>query len=281
MQTTNNVALLSEKQFDEQGSRQRCLQMRRRILEVSQMVPALHIGGSFSCLEMVESIYSHCLRKVSGNFHDTFIISKGHGCLAQYVNLEHYGILPKSALDLFCKPDGVLGTHPDLGIPGVEASTGALGHGLGIGMGMANADKILGADRNVYVVISDGELQEGSIWENILLAPALKLNRLVVLADLNDFQSLARMSETHPNFYPLIDKIKAFGWECKEVNGHNAKSIFDAIANRSGEAPFFVACKTVKGKGVAFMENQPIWHFRSPNIQEYERALQELVEVYE
>src|SRR5262249_6649036 len=154
-------------------------------------------------------------------------------------------------------------THPDLGIPGIEASTGSLGHGLGIGVGMALADKVFGQDRVVYAVLSDGELQEGSTWEVMLLAPTLGIKNLVAVVDLNDFQSLGQTSKIHPNFYPVLDKVRAFGWETTEVDGHNAQQIYDAICSRTGKAPFMLLAKTVKGKGVSYMENVPIWHYRS------------------
>jgi transketolase len=263
--------------FDAAVSRRRCLKFRRRILEMSQSVTALHIGGAFSCLEIVETIYFSLMRHGPGvEQPDTFILSKGHGSLAQYVALEELGVLSREQMDRYCKPGGILGTHPDLGIPGIEASTGSLGHGLGIGVGMALADKVFGQDRIVYVVLSDGELQEGSVWEVMLLAPTLRITNLVAVVDLNDFQSLGQTSKIHPNFYPVVDKVRAFGWETAEVNGHNTQQIHDAIRARKGQAPLMVLAKTVKGKGVSYMENVPIWHYRSPSPEEYQRALREL-----
>src|SRR5437762_11067128 len=197
---------------------------------MSQTVTALHIGGSFSCLEMVDVIYNGLMRRGSGvTDPDTFILSKGHGSLAQYVILEDLGILTREEMDRYCKPGGVLGTHPDRGVPGIEASTGSLGHGLGLGLGMALADRVVGPKRTVFVVMSDGELQEGSVWEAMLLAPSLGLTNLVALVDLNDFQSLGRTSETLPNFYPMKDKVEAFGWECREIDGHDNAAIVAAV----------------------------------------------------
>jgi transketolase len=174
---------------------------------------------------------------------------------------------------------GRLGAHPDYGTPGIEASTGSLGHGMGIAAGMAHADKIKGDERSVFVVLSDGEMQEGSTWEAIMMAANLNLNNLVALLDLNDFQGLGRTSETHPHFYPILDKIRAFGWETVEVNGHDAGAIFEAVTSRDGRSPFFLVGKTVKGKGVSYMENVPIWHYRSPNKEEYAQAMAELAEI--
>ena len=263
--------------FDAAASKRRCLKFRRRILDISQTVTALHAAGAFSCLEIVDCIYFGLMRRdEKGQSPDTFLLSKGHGSLAQYVVLEELGVIPREELDNFCKPGCILGTHPDYGIPGIEAATGSLGHGLPITVGMALADKILGADRVVYVVISDGELQEGSVWEAMMIAPTLGIKNLVAVVDLNDFQSLGRTSETHPNFYPVVDKVRAFGWETVEVDGHDQQAIYDAVTNRQGDRPLMVVAHTIKGKGVSYMENVPIWHYRSPNAEEYQQALKEL-----
>ena len=263
--------------FDAAASRARTRGFRRRILEMSQSVTALHIGGSFSCLEILDVIYFGLMRRDRPEAEsDTFILSKGHGSLAQYVILEHLGVLPREELERYCKPGGRLGTHPDRGTPGIEASTGSLGHGLGLAMGMALADRVLGADRDVYVVMSDGELQEGSVWEAMLLAPTLRVRRLAAFVDLNDFQSLGKTSEIHPNFYPVAEKVRAFGWEVAEVDGHDPAAIHAAVRARSGDAPLMVLCRTVKGKGVSYMEGVPLWHYRSPSPAEYQQALAEL-----
>lgn len=254
---------------------ERCRRYRRRILDISQRGVVLHIAPAFSCLELVDAVY-HDLMRLDGATPDTFILSKGHGCLSQYVILEDLGVLTAEHLETYCKPGGLLGSHPDYGIPGIEASTGSLGHGLGIAAGMALADKVRGQDRSVYVVLSDGELQEGSIWEAMMLAPTLGLTNLIALVDHNGFQSLGRTSETHPNFYPIKEKVEAFGWECREVNGHDAGAIVAAVRGRRRSAPLMVLGHTVKGKGVSYMENAPIWHYRSPSPEEYQQALREL-----
>lgn len=272
-----------EKGFDALAAQRRCLESRRRILEISQQVAALHVAPAFSCLEMVDLIY-HSLMRDSGKdlsprFLDSFLMSKGHGCLSQYVILENLGVLNPKDLQNYCTPTGQLGAHPDFGVPGIEASTGSLGHGLGLATGMAYADRIKGDDRHVFVVLSDGELQEGSTWEAIMMAANLNLSNLIAFVDLNDFGGLARMSEGHPAFYPVLDKIRAFGWEAIEVNGHDSGAMHDGVQARSGEKPFMVVGKTIKGKGVSFMEHVPIWHYRSPNQEEYAQALSELGEV--
>lgn len=268
--------------FDVGAARQRCLMYRRRILDISQQVPALHAAGAFSCLEIVDTIYQGLMRREIGTgslFIDSFVMSKGHGCLAQYVVLEDLGILARRDLDLYCTPSGRLGCHPDYGVPGIEASTGSLGHGLGMAVGMAYADRIKAEDRRVYALLSDGELQEGSTWEAMHMAANLEVDNLVAFVDLNDMASLSRMSETHPAFYPVLDKVRAFGWEAAEVNGHDAGAVHDAVTGRRGGRPFVLVARTVKGRGVAFMENGPIWHYRSPSRDEYAKAVAELREV--
>lgn len=265
--------------FDVDASRKRCLRMRRRILEISQTVTALHIAPAFSCLEIVEIIYSTLMRHgPKTEYPDTFILSKGHGSMSQYAMLEEMGVLTSEEMMKYCKPGGILGTHPDYGIPGIEAATGSLGHGLGIAVGMGLADKVMRIDRSIYVVMSDGELQEGSVWEVMLLAPTLGVTNIVAVVDLNDFQSLGRTSEIHPNFYPVVEKVRSFGWESCQVDGHNQDAIYNAISERSRRLPMMVIAKTTKGKGVSYMENVPIWHYRSPNPEEYQRALSELTE---
>lgn len=264
--------------FDIAASKARCLRMRRRILDLSQTVQALHIGGSFSCLEIVETIYFGLMQHL-GQYPDTFILSKGHGSLAQYAALEELGVLSQDDVNSYCKPEGHLGIHPDYGTPGIEASTGSLGHGLGLAVGMAIADMVLAHDRKIYVVLSDGELQAGPTWESMMLAPTFGLTNLIAVVDLNDMQSFGHTSETHPNFYPVPDKIRSFGWETAEIDGHNAQQLYDAISKRPNRAPMMVVANTVKGKGVSFMEGIPIWHYRSPSPEEYQTALSELKEI--
>jgi transketolase len=266
--------------LDVATARRRCLRYRRRILDISQQVSALHVAPAFSCLEIVDNIYHELMRRQQNNSTvDTFLMSKGHGCVAQYVILEDLGLLSKQDIDLYCKPAGRLGAHPDYGVPGIEASTGSLGHGLGMAVGMAYADRLKGDDRAIYVLLGDGEMQEGSIWEAIMMAANLRLSSLVVFADVNDFQGLGRTSETHPFFYPVPEKALAFGWDAAEVNGHDHQAIYDAVMNRRMDRPMLVVCRTIKGKGVSYMENVPIWHYRSPNPQEFKQAIDALAEV--
>lgn len=264
---------------DEQVSRRRCRRYRRRILDISQTVTALHVAPAFSCTEIVDSIYHEMMRRhEDGSLIDVFLMSKGHGCMIQYVILEELRILERRDLENYCKPDGRLGAHPDYGTPGIAAATGSLGHGMGMAVGMAYAEKIQKTASKIYLVLSDGECQEGSTWEAAMMAGNLKLDNLTAFVDMNDFSGLERMSEGHPAFHPLADKFRAFGWEAVEVDGHSHLDIVSGSERPHRSRPLAVICKTVKGKGVSYMENVPIWHYRSPNVEEYAIAMEELRE---
>ena len=242
----------------------RCRSYRRRILDISQKVTA-HVAPAFSCLEMVDVIYHDLMRP-----QDMFVMSKGHGALAQYVVLESLG---KLSLDEYCA--GSLGAHPDRGGP-IEASTGSLGHGLGLAVGMAYAEYLKGTDAQVFVVMSDGELQEGSTWEAVQMAANLKLDNLVLFVDLNDFGGLDRISTGHPAVYPVAEKFEAFGWDANQGDGHDADDLRNMYWTRPGDRPFVIVGETVKGRGVSYMESKNIWHYRSPNKDEYAKAMEEL-----
>jgi transketolase len=266
--------------FESALARDRCRRYRRRILDISQQVSALHIGSAYSCTEIVDVIYNGLMRHgADGRSPDTFLMSKGHGCMIQYVILEEKGVLSRADLDAYCTPEGRLGVHPDYGNPGIVAATGSLGHGLAMVCGMALAEKGRRTGGVIYSVLSDGEVQEGSTWEAVMMASSLKLDNIIAVVDNNDFQSLGRTSETHPSFYPLLDKFRAFGWETVEVPGHDSRAIFEAVTGRQGGRPFMLVARTTKGKGVSYMENVPIWHYRSPNKEEYAKAMAELAEV--
>lgn len=265
--------------FDIFASKKRCLRMRRRIIDLSQKVAAVHIAPAFSCIEILDAIYFGLMRfRDNGLPYDTFILSKGHGVLAQYAVLEERGVWKMGDMDEYVRPAGKLGGHPDYGVRGIEASTGSLGHGLPIALGIALADKVFGDGRETYVVLSDGELQEGSVWEALVLAPTFKLNQLIAYVDLNDFQSLGSISQMFPNFYPIKEKIQSFGWNVVEVDGHDTKALIDATSEKSENRPLMVLAHTIKGKGVSYMENVPMWHYRSPSPAEYQQALDELSE---
>ncbi len=256
-------------------SEERCRRYRLRILEMSQKVTALHVAPAFSCIEIVDALYNEIMET-----GDIFIMSKGHGCLSQYVVLEDLGMLDPLDLPLYCKPEGVLGAHPDYDTNrGIHASTGSLGHGLGIAVGQAYAGRLKDGDEaaTVYCLLSDGECQEGSTWEAVMMAANLGLTNLVGLVDNNDFGGLARISEEHPALYPLAGKFLSFGWNVASVvEGNDSSAVLEALRTSGGPRPDMIICKTIKGKGVSYMEDEPIWHYRSPNAEEYAKAVEEL-----
>jgi len=271
------IAAQRRNSFDVAAARRRCLGYRRRILDISQQVGALHIAPAFSCTEITDVLYNSLMRReAGGDYRDVFLMSKGHGCMVQYVILEEQGLLSRADLDNYCKPNGRLGAHPDYETPGIAASTGSLGHGLGMATGQAYAEKLKGTDVLIYCVLSDGEFQEGSTWEAMMMAANLKLDNLIAFMDFNDFGGLERMSEGHQAFYPLVPKAESFGWEAVEVDGHDAAAMQEAVLSRRGGRPMLLVGRTVKGKGISFMENVPIWHYRSPNKEEYRQGLKEL-----
>lgn len=253
----------------------RCRRYRRRILEVSQRLTALHVAPAFSCQELIDCVYLELMQRAKEPA-DTFIMSKGHGAMALYAVLEGLGIMSEAEMNNVCQPGSHTGGHPDYGLPGVEISSGSLGHGLPIAIGMARADLELGRERTIYVLMGDGEMMEGSIWESLLLAPSLGIKNIVGIVDHN--QSIARGSIpiNHPNMLPLAAKIAAFGWEVGESNGHDHAEIVRTIASRSRTKPFVLVAHTTKGKGVSYMENKPIWAYRSPNKDEFALAMKEL-----
>jgi transketolase len=258
--------------FDRQRAKAYCADYRLKILAMSQKVTALHIAPAFSCLEMVEAIY-HWVKKPE----DTFLMSKGHGCLVQYIILEELGTLQKKDIEAYCTKEGRLGAHPDYGVPGIAAATGSLGHGLGMAVGMAYANQVQGKPGVIYVVISDGELQEGSTWEAVMMATNLRLDNLVVCVDFNDFTSFGRLSEGHPAIFPVAEKWMVFGWQAEVIDGHDSEAVYRSLT-KARTKPSVIIGKTVKGKGVSFMESVPVWHYRSPNAEEYQKAVRELSE---
>lgn len=268
------------KSFDSLSSKKRCLYYRRKLLEISQTVQALHMGGALSVIEILDFIYYKFIIPTLANQNpNIFLMSKGHSCIAQYILLASVGIIKKKDLDLYCKPNGKLGCHPDYGTPGIEASTGSLGHGMGLSVGIALANKIKNIKSSVFLIISDGELQEGSTWESMMMAANLELDNLICFLDHNGSQSFGTTKVTHPKFYPINKKVLAFNWDCIEVNGHNTNEInkkINIFIKKKQKKPLFIICNTVKGKGVKFMENKPVWHYRSPNPDEYKTAIKNL-----
>ncbi len=242
-----------------------------------------HIAPSFSCVEILVALYFKVLNIDKNNLNDTnrdrFILSKGHASSALYSILAEKGIIEEKLLDTFCQKDGILGAHPESHlIPGVEVSTGSLGHGLSFGSGMALAGKIDNKNYRVFVLLSDGDCQEGSVWEAAAFASQHKLNTLVAIVDYNKLQSLGRTDEIL-SLEPFCDRWKSFGWGVKEVDGHDISRIVDNLASLpfTKNKPSVLIAHTVKGKGISFMENVPLWHYRIPKTnEEIEIALREL-----
>jgi len=263
--------------FNEE-SRKRCKEHRKKIIEISQTVKALHVGGALSSIEIVDFIYYQLLKIYKDS---KFIMSKGHGSIAQYVILNSLGILSDEELSKYCTAGGKLGCHPDIGNPGIYASTGSLGHGLGLSVGIAQAYKIKETKQKIITLISDGELQEGSTWECLMMAANLNLDNLIIFVDHNGSQSFGVTKTTHPAFYPIIDKLESFNYHLESANGHNVIEISQAFIKlkEKSNKPKIIFCNTVKGKGVSYMENDPIWHYRSPNKEEYIQAISELKEI--
>ncbi len=262
---------------DSDRARARCRSHRRRILEVSQKVDALHVAPAFSCLELVDAVLNYCVDEPVGGA-DAFILSKGHGAMAHYVVLEGLGVLDPSRVDRISQSGSTVGGHPDRGIPGIIASTGSLGHGLPLALGIARGKREHSTPGTVFVVMSDGELMEGSVWEALLLGPSLGITNVTVIIDHNGSISRGDIMKVQPNLIPVAPKLQAFGWDTREVDGHDTAAIVEALRSGSGTAPLAIIATTTKGKGVSYMENQPIWAYRSPSPEEYQVALSELVD---
>ncbi len=228
-----------------------------------------HLGAAMSLIEIVRVLYDDVLRYHTDDpgwaERDQFILSKGHGCLALYAILADKGFFPEEELLRQCHPDAMLGGHPESHkIPGVEASTGALGHGLPIGVGMALAARIKGRDTRVFVIMGDGEINEGSVWEAALCAAKHGIDNLVAIIDRNKLQSYGPTAEVL-ELEPLTDKWCSFGFAVREVDGHDVASLREAFSGLPFEPgkPNLLICHTVKGRGVPEAEHNPAWHHKS------------------
>ena len=248
---------------------ERSVHLRRLVVRALDGGARGHVGSSLSLIEIMRVLYDDILRYRADQpdwpERDRCILSKGHGCLAQYVMLAEKGFFPHAVLDTFCRRDSILGGHPEAGkIPGIEASTGALGHGLPIGVGRAIALRLKGSDARVFVITGDGEINEGSVWEAALSASKHRLGNLVVMIDYNKVQSAGSTAEIL-DLEPLADKWRAFGFATEEVDGHDVA----ALRRLLGRAPFasdrpsLIICHTVKGKGFPFAEGDANWHHKS------------------
>jgi len=222
-----------------------------------------------SLIEIMRVLYDDALRYRPAEPHwagrDRMILSKGHGCLALYAILADKGFFPLETLDTFCRRDSILGGHPEAGkVPGVEASTGALGHGLSVGLGMALAIRARGSDSKVFVVTGDGEINEGSVWEAAMCAGKHCVSHLTAIVDYNKIQSAGPTREIQ-DLEPLADKWRAFGFAVAEVDGHDVAALREVLARLplAADKPSAVICHTVKGKGISFAENDANWHHKA------------------
>ena len=241
-----------------------------------------HVGSVLSIADILAVLYGEVLRVDPANprmeTRDRFILSKGHAGAGVYAALAERGFFPVETLATHYQNGSILSGHVShKGVPGVEISTGSLGHGLGIGVGMAYAGKLRGARHRVFVLMSDGECDEGSNWEAIQFAAHHGLNNLIAMVDYNKIQSLASVEETL-KLEPFADKWRAFGWCVREADGHDHAALLKSFAELDGEKPHCLIAHTTKGKGVSFMENSVLWHYRSPQGEELAAALRELGE---
>ncbi|MFC1461251.1 transketolase [Verrucomicrobiota bacterium] len=264
----------------------RAVEQRREILRVLERSRRGHIGSTFSLLEIIRVLYDDILHfdpaRPDWNDRDRFILSKGHGCLALYLVLAEKGFFPQEELYKFCGFEAMLGGHPEQGkTPGVEASTGALGHGLSIGIGCALAARIDGKSYRTFVLTGDGECDEGSVWEAAMSAGKHKLSSLTVLIDYNKMQSYGRIEEVQ-DLEPFADKWQSFGFCVKEADGHDVDALRKALSTVPfhKDRPGVLICHTVKGKGIPSIENNASWHHKS-RLTEEELAMlvQELKDI--
>jgi transketolase len=257
-------------------------ELRGKIIETSCKAKVPHLGSCLSCVDILVLLYWNVLDIDPSNTlkydRDRFILSKGHAAPALYQVLAMKSFFPESMMTDYGSNGSLFGEHPPPhGIPGVEAATGSLGHGLPIGIGMSIASRINGLKNRVYVLMSDGECNEGSVWEAAMMAAAQKLERLMVIIDFNKWQATGR-SEDILALNPLKDKWDSFGWSTYRINGHDIEALIPLLSNLpdgSGK-PVAIIADTIKGKGVSFMEDDNNWHYRIPNATEVETAKREL-----
>ncbi|MDB4475191.1 transketolase [Pirellulales bacterium] len=255
--------------------------IRLHVLQMTSNGGSSHIGSSFSMADMIAVLYGNILRMDPTNpectDRDRFILSKGHAGAAVYAALAEKGFFDKGWLQTHYQNGSKLSGHiSHKGIPGVEMSTGSLGHGLPVATGMAIVAKRRKQQHRIFVLLGDGECDEGSNWEAALFAAHHRLSNLTVLIDYNKLQSLDSIEQTLA-LEPLADKWHSFGWEVEEVDGHDISSLQNTLSTSSlGQKPRCLICHTVKGKGVSFMENSVLWHYRTARGEEYRAALDEL-----
>ena len=259
-----------------------CRQVRRDIINMTANAGSGHPGGSLSAVELLTSVFYTQMRVDPQNpdweDRDRFVLSKGHAAPCYYAVLAEMGFISTDEFTNFRQLHSILQGHPDAKkVPGVDASTGSLGQGVSIAVGMALGAKKLGKDTKVFVLCGDGECQEGQIWEAFMSAAHYKLDNLTVLIDNNGLQIDGNIADVMSP-YPIPEKLRSFGFEVAEIDGHDFDQMEEAFAKARATrgVPFAIVMKTVKGKGVSYMENQVGWHGKAPNDGEYEQAMAEL-----
>lgn len=255
------------------------LGVRRRVLQVIHESGASHLGTSLSVVDILVGMYGSVdLRKIRNHDldRDRIILSKGHGAAALYCVMEAFSLISPGELDSYHRPGSKMTGHVSHKVERVEHSTGALGHGLSVALGMAIALRNIGSKSRVLCVVGDGEIQEGSVWEAVMLWRHLALRNLVLLVDDNQISSI---TETHKviDMRPLESRFRGFGLRCVTVDGHRPEDVRDAISQSARhQNPTVIVCKALKGKGVSFAEAEPIWHYRTVNKDDYLRGLDDL-----
>jgi transketolase len=244
--------------------------IRIRILKLSNSAKSSHIGSSLSIVEILVVLYKFFIKK-----KNIFILSKGHACLAYYCVLQKSGYFSDKILKSYGQNNTILLSHVSHKVPGVDFSTGSLGHGLPYATGRALAEKINKTSDKIFVLISDGELNEGTTWESLLFAAHHKLDNLIIIVDYNKIQSLD-FAKNVLKLEPLNKKFKSFGCNVKNINGHNFNQIYRSFLIKKNKKPTIIIANTIKGKGVSFMENSILWHYKFPNEKQLDIALKEL-----
>jgi len=260
----------------------RACEYRIQVLRMVYGRKSGHIGGAFSTAEILAALYFHHLRldplKPDWPDRDRLVFSKGHACAMLYTVLAHRGFFPVQELSTFRALNSRLQGHPEpQKTPGVEVPAGPLGHGVAIGAGMALAARAERSRRRVYVVLGDGEINSGVIWEGALVAAKFQLDNLKVILDCNGVQQTGTCAQVMP-MEPLAEKWRSFNWHVMDVHGHNMAALLDALdaADEVHGRPVIIIARTTKGKGVSFMENEPYWHGSAPNDEQFQAALGEL-----
>jgi len=255
-------------------------EIRKTVLKMIYNAHGSHIGCAMGIVEILIALYFKVLNIDPKNplmqNRDRFILSKGHACAAYYATLAARGFFPKTKLDQFMADGSPIAAHVTYGsLPGIEATAGSLGHGLPIGLGMAIASKQNKTNNKIYVLTGDGEMDEGSVWEAIAFAGFHKMNNLIMVIDNNRFQSEGTTASIL-NLEPFETKLTAFGWSVSKTDGHDVEKLSRTLKKTHSSKPYAVIARTTKGKGIKFMENDYIWHGKSPSETEYSEALKQL-----